>query len=92
MFGKIKEIAQAWIIAANPSVQQKELAQQRYNICLGCKYYGKSRPITGEEYCTDCLCPLEKKIFSPKENACPKNFWLEVETPYFKKKNNKTLI
>ena len=92
MFSKIKEIAQAWIIAAKPTAYQKELAEQRYNICLGCKYYGEARPITGDEYCIDCLCPLDKKIFSPKTDACPQHFWLEIETKYFKEKNTKTLL
>lgn len=92
MIGKVKEIAQSWIIASNPNKRQKELAQSRYNICLGCKYYGAARPITGEEYCTDCLCPLDKKIFSPKIDACPQHFWLEVEELSFKEKDKKTLL
>jgi hypothetical protein len=92
MFNKIKEIAQSWIIAFNPTARQKELAQQRYNICVGCKYYGEARAITGEEYCTDCSCPLDKKVFSPKTDACPQHFWLEVEEEYFKEKNTKTLL
>jgi len=92
MIGKIKEITKSWIIAANPTARQKELAQQRYNICLGCKYFGASRAIIGDEYCTDCQCPLDKKIFSPKNDACPKHFWLEIEEQYFKEKNTKTLV
>lgn len=92
MFNKVKEIAQSWIIAANPTNRQKELAQQRYNICISCKYYGKSRPITGEEYCTDCLCPLDKKIFSPKKDACPQKFWSDVEENHFREKSTKTIL
>ncbi len=84
MFKKISEIAIAWITAANPTPRQKELAEKRYEICKGCEYYGKSRPITGEEYCTDCLCPISKKIFSKNFDACPKHYWLEVEKLYFK--------
>lgn len=84
MFKKISEIAIAWITAANPTPKQKELAEKRYEICKGCKYYGKSRPVTGEEYCTDCLCPISKKIFSQDFDACPKHYWLEVEKPYYK--------
>jgi hypothetical protein len=84
MFSKISEIAKAWLISRNPSPIQTELAKKRYDICVGCKYYNKSRPITGEEYCTECLCPITKKIFSEKFDACPKHYWLEVEKPYYK--------
>jgi hypothetical protein len=90
MFNKINKIAKAWITAANPTPKQNELAEKRYNICIGCEYYGKSRPVTGDEYCTDCLCPISKKIFTQNNDECPKHYWLEVEAPYFKKE--KTLL
>jgi hypothetical protein len=90
MFDKISEIAKAWIVAAKPSPIQKELAEKRYNICKECTHYGKSRPITGDEYCMDCLCPLSKKVFSQNFDACPKHHWLEVEKSYFK--NEKTVL
>ena len=94
MLSKIKEIAQAWIIAANPNSQQKKVAEERYSICLDCEHFGKSRPITGEEYCKDCLCPLDKKIFSQrKEYACALGKWKEVDEKYFTNvKNSKTLL
>jgi hypothetical protein len=84
MFKKISEIAIAWITAANPTPRQKELAEKRYEVCKGCKYYGKSRPVTGGEYCTTCLCPISKKIFSKNFDACPNHYWLEVEKLHFK--------
>jgi len=90
MFKKISEIAIAWITAANPTPKQKELAEKRYEICKGCEYFGKSRPITGEEYCIECNCPLSKKVFSREFDACPKNKWIKVETPYFK--SEKTIL
>ena len=55
---KIKEIMSAWAISFNPTSEQKELAEKRYEICLGCEYYGKSRPVLGDEYCKKCLCPI----------------------------------
>lgn len=88
MFRKISEIAIAWITAANPTPKQKELAEKRYEICRGCEHFGKSRPITGDEYCIECGCPLSKKIFSQELDACPKHYWLEVEKPYFKTKKS----
>lgn len=84
MFKKISEIAIAWITAANPTPRQKELAEKRYEMCKGCEHLGESRPVTGDEYCTICFCPISKKIFSKNFDACPKHYWLEVEKPYFK--------
>jgi hypothetical protein len=84
MLKKISEIAIAWITAANPTPRQKELAEKRYEKCKGCEYFNKRRPVTGDEYCTVCSCPISKKIFSKNFDACPKHYWLEVEEPYFK--------
>jgi hypothetical protein len=92
----IKEIVQSWAIASNPSEKQKILAENRYKICLDCSFYRKSRPITHDEYCSDCQCPLSRKIFSPRFDACPQHKWLEVEKEYFTNieslKNKKTLL
>lgn len=94
------EIGRAWIIASNPTEIQKELAQKRYSICIECSYYKKSRPITHDEYCSVCLCPIYKKIFSDNHNECPKENWLSVDNEYIdilkkhptKVKNNKTIL
>ena len=93
------EIAKAWITAANPNSRQTELATKRYNICLGCSWYRKSRPITHDEYCGSCTCPLSKKIFSNKFDACPEHFWEDIENEYKDilseksfTKNKKTII
>lgn len=90
MFKKISEIAIAWITAANPTLRQKELAEKRYEVCKGCEHFNKSRPITGDEYCTGCGCPLSKKIFSQDFNACPKKKWDKVDALYFK--SEKTVL
>lgn len=92
------EIAKSWLIAANPSTLQKEIAQKRYSTCLQCEHYRKTRAVTHDEYCDDCGCPLSKKIFSPRFSACPQHKWLDIDTQYkevyFEKKNksNKTLL
>ena len=57
------EIAKSWITAANPSEEQSQLARKRYQICLRCDKYRKSRPITHDEYCSACTCPISKKYF-----------------------------
>lgn len=94
------EIGRAWIIAANPTDVQMELSQKRYSICIECEYYKKSRPITHDEYCGICLCPISKKIFSDNFNECPKEKWLSIDTEYkrilrehqIQIKNKKTIL
>ena len=91
---KITTIAEAWIVAAKPQVWQKELANDRYNICLDCEHYRKSRPVTNDEYCNDCGCPISKKIFSQQFRECPQNKWEPVEIEYKNKlhKKNKSIV
>lgn len=94
------EIGRAWIIAANPTESQKELSQKRYSVCLECTHYNKSRPITHDEYCEVCLCPIAKKIFSDIFNECPKGKWESVDIEFenilkkqpTKVKNKKTIL
>jgi hypothetical protein len=88
---KIREIIGAWIISFNPSQERKELAEKRYEICLGCEYYGKMRRITRDEHCKKCGCPIQKKVFTEKTNdSCPLNKWSEVESIYIDKINKKS--
>ena len=35
----IREIVTAWATKIHPSVEQKELANERYSICLSCPSY-----------------------------------------------------
>jgi len=88
MISKIKEIAQAWIISASPSPAQKKLAEARYSVCINCVHYREKRPITGEEYCSDCGCTLSAKIFTTAtymadSKSCPLDKWKEVEDLYW---------
>ncbi len=84
---KIREIIGAWVISFNPSEERKELAEKRYEICLGCEHYGKSRPVTKEEYCTKCGCPIQKKVFTERViDSCPLNKWSNVDSIYINKK------
>ena len=73
---KIVEIAKAWIAAANPSPEQKEIAEYRISICNECPH--KTYVQTLNMFtCGLCGCPLQKKIFSPKPGpkACPDGRW-----------------
>jgi hypothetical protein len=80
---KIKEIFDAWIIAQKPTEKQQELAQKRFDICLSCEFYTKSRRRYLSEVCGQCGCPLAKKIFSSKFDACPSHKWTDVENQFF---------
>jgi len=83
-FLKVKEIVVSWAIAANPSEEQKVVAQIRLHICNGdivdaygriqiCDYLGDS---LGIPYCKKCSCPMKGKVFTPRElGGCPLNKW-----------------
>ena len=72
---KLSEIFQAWVAAANPSPDQKLLAEQRTAICDGCEHKQYALKIYT---CGLCGCPLAKKVFSPAgPNACPDKRWKE---------------
>jgi hypothetical protein len=66
-------IAKAWIIAKNPNEEQKAKAESRIAICNECEHAEEK---LGVSYCSICLCPLNKKIFSPKgAEECPASKW-----------------
>lgn len=74
---KVTEIVTAWAVSFNPNEEQKKLANERYNVCLGCEQRTKK---FGIEICNKCGCPLSKKIFTQKRNeTCPLNKWKSVE-------------
>lgn len=88
---KLSEIIGAWVVSFNPSPEQKELAEKRYEICLGCEHYGKKRRITGDEFCKKCLCPIQKKVFTEKtQKACPLNKWSHIDSIYVDTIDNKS--
>jgi rubredoxin len=72
---KLKEIFQAWVIAENPTPEQKLLAEERMNTCDVCPHK-KHLPVVDTYVCNMCGCPLQKKVFSPAgRQACPNNRW-----------------
>lgn len=89
---KVVEITKAWVVARNPTIEQKNLAEARWNVCIQCSEFREKREITGEPYCNDCGCPLNKKIFTPNYNQCPLKKWESVDDLLFhltqKKKNS----
>lgn len=86
---KIREIVSAWATSLNPTKEQQELAQRRYQICKSCPSLNEK---IGIEYCGECGCPIKKKIFTQKVNdTCPLNKWDKVEDEFRKevRKSNK---
>jgi hypothetical protein len=73
---KLAEIAKAWIAAANPTPGQKIIAEHRASVCDTCPSKAHNK-IMDFYFCSECGCPLNKKIFSPVEGpkACPLAKW-----------------
>ncbi len=93
MVGKIKEIVSSWVISSNPDENQIKLAEERYKICSDCDKMTQTN--LGYPKCSECGCPINKKIFSPKYDACPLHKWLEVENSEIfgnTRKKDKSLI
>ena len=90
----ICEIIDAWAQSYSPDAYRKALATLRFNICKGCEHFGEKRIIFGDQYCKSCGCPVQKKVFSKKFNACPLKKWEETDSKFFIGKNGKgkTLI
>jgi len=93
----MKEIIAAWIIKASPKDSQKKLAEERYGICEQCdKRENLFNNYKWSEYCGECSCLLEGKVFSRLYDGCPLHKWIPVEDKYLsegsKIKQDKTLI
>jgi len=73
---KLVEIAKSWIAAANPTPEQKQIAEYRASVCDVCPHK-KLQEQLHIYTCGLCGCPLSKKIFSPLpgEQACPDKRW-----------------
>jgi hypothetical protein len=78
-------IVEAWRIAKNPSKKQAELAVKRAEVCNVCpskkiitKHLGEIGII-----CSECGCPIAKKVFTNIENPCPLKKWDKVDRKYF---------
>ena len=100
-----KEIAEAWYRKFNPSKEEKELADKRFEICLACP--SKVEIFKDKEWslkCGECGCPLGAKTYTPKTyldkgGSCPLGKWKDIETEYLIRngklnnlKGNKTII
>jgi hypothetical protein len=86
-----KQIIEAWSISNNPNERQLKLAELRGRICDDCD--SKNSILKKIPFCTECGCPLSKKIFTNDFNPCPLKKWKEVDDKYFNPtKQKKTLV
>jgi hypothetical protein len=73
---KISEIFKSWVAAANPTPNERAIAEYRSSVCDTCD---KKTYVTAiaSFVCGECGCPLSKKVFSPKpgKEACPLAKW-----------------
>lgn len=79
----IKEIISAWVTKYNPTERQQQLATERYAICEQCP--SKINLIQNKkwtEHCSECKCPLQGKVFTPRFDSCPLGKWKSVEENY----------
>lgn len=85
----LNEIVLAWIKSFNPSDDVKELSLKRLEICNSCdsnKEIFKDKKWS--RVCTECGCPIRKKIFSHKiEDACDLGKWNAVDNEFNNKKS-----
>lgn len=93
---RLVEIFKAYVTSFSPTAEEVKLADNRFKICESCEYRGNFLEINENRYiekCNHCGCPLSKKIFSPKFNACPLYKWKDVdsESTIFPNTKNKLL-
>ena len=70
---KLKEIVLSYATKLNPTEEQKEIAEQRLEICMQCEFWVQSNI---RDYCGKCGCTTSAKVFSPKgADACPEKKW-----------------
>jgi hypothetical protein len=78
----IREITSAWWDSYFADANQKKLAKRRMSVCASCpsleQKFKQIRKIT-ISVCGECGCPIDKKVFSNKFNACPLGKWKETD-------------
>ncbi len=93
-----EEITHAWIDSVFATEIQRQIASERNTICQSCPSlqtkFKKVKKLSIQA-CGECGCPISKKIFSRKFNACPLSKWGDVDEKYkdffvtqFQKKDN----
>ena len=79
-----KTILDAWIIANNPTDQQKKLADARLDICNLCPSKTELvKKLQLTVICMECGCPIIKKVHTNLFDSCPLGKWKDVDTILF---------
>jgi anaerobic ribonucleoside-triphosphate reductase len=78
----LKTIFKAWVISFNPTKEQADLAKKRTDICNKCEFLTITLTIPT---CSECGCPIGKKVFTDSFNPCPKLKWESVDLAHYKK-------
>lgn len=77
----LKKIATAWWDSYFGPENIKELAEARLAICEVCPSRRVAlRKLVPFPQCSECGCPLGKKVFSPQYNDCPLGKWEKVDS------------
>ena len=86
-----KKILEAYKVKISPTIEQKDLALKRLEICKGCEFLKGS---VEDNFCSCgvCGCFIHGKIFTNKGDECPKGKWSEIDRGQFKTKVKNTLI
>jgi len=78
MMSNFENTLRSWKISLAPNEQQRNLADQRKKICQQCEsckeFTNQLMKKIVDYYCSECNCPIGKKIYSITE-LCPKNKW-----------------
>lgn len=91
----LKKISSAWWDSYFGPEDLKELAKQRLEICEACPSRKVAfRKLLPFPQCSECGCPIGKKVFSYQQNDCPLKKWDSVDSnsSYFKKSMVKKLF
>lgn len=71
---KLEEILRSYAIMLDPTDDQKFIAKERLQVCMGCPHWVNSKL---SNYCDVCTCITSAKVFSPiGQDGCPKKKWL----------------
>lgn len=88
-----KDIFNSWVTSFNPTQEKLKHANDRFEVCVACEF--KKEVLKNKKWsiiCTECGCPIKKKIYSNAINPCPEKKWAEVDENHgmntSKKKNN----
>jgi hypothetical protein len=84
------EIAKAWRKSYFHNDNEEKMANERLKICNSCEFIKET--VVGH-ICGKCLCPINKKVYSPDFNKCPEKKWKDVDSEFFiGKKKDTTLL